>query len=180
MTAVRQFLATPRPRLGRTLLFLILALLAGASARSADPAPKPASDSLTVAVERFTARRYPEARELLARLVAAEPNNAAAHHYLGRTLTIRHDLPAIEEGLRHLARAAELEPRNAIYLGIYGGASLQHAGRTNSLLAATRGREAMERALTLDPDYLDAREGLFHFYQHHLENIDAELVKCYT
>lgn len=165
MTAVRQFLATQRPRLGRTLLFLILALIAGASARSADPAPKPASDSLNVAVERFTARRYPEARELLARLVAAEPNNAAAHHYLGRTLTIRHDLPAIEEGLRHLARAAELEPRNAIYLGIYGGASLQHAGRTNSLLAATRGREAMERALTLDPDYLDAREGLFHFYQ---------------
>jgi len=150
-----------RHRPGRTRLLLILALIAGPLARSADPAPA----SLAAALEHFTARRYPEARDALARLVAAEPSNAAAHHYLGRTLTIRHDLPAIEEGLRHLARAAELEPRNAVYLGIYGGASLQHAGRTHSLLAATRGREAMEQALSLDPDYLDAREGLFQFYQ---------------
>jgi hypothetical protein len=162
---VGQPLATPRPRPGRMLLFLVLALIAGPLARSADPAPSPAPASLAAALELFTARRYPEAREALARIVGAEPNHAAAHHYLGRTLTIRHDLPAIEEGLRHLARAAELEPRNAVYLGIYGGASLQHAGRTNSLLAARRGREAMEQALALDPDYLDAREGLFQFYQ---------------
>ncbi|MBL9210053.1 MAG: tetratricopeptide repeat protein [Opitutaceae bacterium] len=141
----------------------VLLLLAGPLFPAAAPAPAPAT--LPAAIELFTARRYPEARDALARLVAAEPDNAAAHHYLGRTLTVRHDLPAIEEGLRHLARAAELEPRNAVYLGIYGGASLQHAGRTNSLLAATRGREAMEKALALDPDYLDAREGLFQFYQ---------------
>jgi tetratricopeptide (TPR) repeat protein len=162
---VRPPLAVQRHRPGRTWLLLVCALLAGPAAWSADPAPSPAPASLAAALELFTARRYPEAREALARIAGAETNNAAAHHYLGRTLTIRHELSAIEEGLRHLARAAELEPRNAVYLGIYGGASLQHAGRTQSLLAATRGREAMEKALTLDPDYLDAREGLFQFYQ---------------
>ena len=41
---------------------------------------------------------------------------------------------------------------------------LQLAGRTTSYSAATKGREAMERAIALDPDYLDAREGLFQFY----------------
>lgn len=151
-------------RRGPALACLALfGLLARGPAAAAEPAPE--REPLTVAIELFTGRRYPEARVAFEKIVAAEPANAAAHHYLGRTLTARHDLPAIEEGLRHLARAADLEPRNAVYLGIYGGASLQHAGRTNSLVAATRGREAMERALAIDPGYLDAREGLFQFYQ---------------
>jgi len=152
-------------RSGRALTLLLFGLVTFPLALAAELPPTPAPAGLAAAVELFSARRFPEARDAFARLVAAEPGNAAAHHYLGRTLTLRHDLPAIEEGLRHLGRAAELEPRNAVYLGIYGGASLQHAGRTNSLLAATRGREAMEKALALDPDYLDAREGLFQFYQ---------------
>lgn len=136
-----------------------------ADTRPAGPTPPAAGETLSAAIDLFAARRYPEARAALERIVAAAPDNAAAHHYLGRTLIARHDLATVEEGLRHLARATELEPRHAVYLGVYGGAALQHAGRTRSLLNATRGREAMEQALALDPDYLDAREGLFHFYQ---------------
>ena len=117
------------------------------------------------ALSLFTARRYPEAREAFEKIVAADPKNAAAHHYLGRTITARNDTPALEEGLVSLAKAIELEPNNASYLGIFGGTSLQLAGRTSSLSAATKGRDAMEKALTIDPDYLTAREGLFQFYQ---------------
>lgn len=120
---------------------------------------------LATALELFSARRYPEARPLLEKIVAAEPNNAAAHHYLGRTITARNDNAAFAEGLPFLARAVELEPRNASYQGIYGGTSLQYAGRTQSVTAALRGRDAMLKALELDPDYLDAREGLYQFYQ---------------
>jgi cytochrome c-type biogenesis protein CcmH/NrfG len=148
--------------------FAAVALLAGhagaANMAPAEATPPPLA-TLAAAIDLFSARRYPEARVALERIVAANPGDATAHHYLGRTLVARHDLAAIEEGLRHLARAAELEPRNAVFLGIYGGAALQHAGRTRSPLTAIRGREAMEKALALDPDYLDAREGLFHFYQ---------------
>lgn len=152
-------------RLAAVVLLAGTAGAAGAEDVVPAKASPPPADALSAAIELFSARRYPEARVALERIVAATPDNAAALHYLGRTLVARHDLGAVEEGLRHLARAAELEPRNAVYLGIYGGAALQHAGRTRSLLHATRGREAMEQALALDPGYLDAREGLFHFYQ---------------
>lgn len=164
--------AAPRPARHLLARLAAVALFACAanSARAADAAPAGSSppeagETLAAAIELFSTRRFPEARAALERIVAAAPDNAAAHHYLGRTLVARHDLAAMEEGLRHLARATALEPRNAVYLGVYGGAALQHAGRTRSLANATRGREAMEQALALDPDYLDAREGLFHFYQ---------------
>src|SRR6185436_19616833 len=91
--------------------------------------------------------------------------NAEACHYLGRAITARNDNAAFEEGLKWLAKAVELEPNNAVYLGIYGGTSLQLAARNSSISAASKGRDAMEKALTIDPDYLAAREGLFQFYQ---------------
>lgn len=138
---------------------VLAACLAGAATGMA------AEASLDAALEHFHARRYPEATAVLQQIVAAAPDHAAAQHYLGRALTLRHDTAAIEEGLRHLARAAELAPTNAVYLGVYGGAVLQQAGRTRSPLAAARGRDALERALQLAPDNLDARQGLFHFYQ---------------
>jgi tetratricopeptide (TPR) repeat protein len=123
-----------------------------------------ATDDLKAAIDLFNAKRYPEARESLERVVAATPRNASACHYLGRAIVARNDNAAFEEGLKWLAKAVELEPNNASYLGIYGGASLQLAGRTSSLSAASKGREAMEKALTIDPKFLAAREGLFLFY----------------
>ncbi len=140
-------------------LAFAFALLCALTAVAAPPA------DLATAVQLFRARRYPEALPLLEKIVAAEPNNAAAHHYLGRTLTARNDNAAFAAGLPYLARATELEPDNATYHGIYGGTSLQYAGRTQSVTAALRGRDAMLRAIELNPDYLDAREGLFQFYQ---------------
>lgn len=151
---------SPHRRSGAFARGLVLAAcLAGAAAGS------PGEESLAAALAHFHARRYPEATVALRQIVATAPDHAAARHYLGRTLVTRHDAAAIEEGLRHLARATELAPDNAVYLGVYGGALLQQAGRTRSPLAATRGRDALERTLQLAPDNLDAREGLFHFYQ---------------
>lgn len=124
-----------------------------------------ASGDFAAAHALFGARRYPEARIALEKILAAEPRHAAACHYLGRAIAARNDAIALDEALPWLAKAVELEPKNAIYLGIYGGILLQQAGRTASYSAATKGREAMEKAIALDPDYLDAREGLFQFYQ---------------
>ena len=94
----------------------------------------------------------------------AEPKNAAAAYYYGMTIRRRGDTTALDEAVPWLAKAAELEPTNATYLGDFGGSSLQLAGKTRSLSAATRGREAMIRAVELNPDYLDAREGLMQYY----------------
>lgn len=147
----------------RTARLLVLALFMAAM-RTASFAAAPADGDFEAALALFKAKRYPEARAAFEKLVAADPNSAAAVHYLGRTIIARNDPAALENGLVWLAKAVELEPNNAVYLGIYGGASLQLAGRTNSLSAANRGREAMEKALAINPDYLEAREGLFQFY----------------
>ena len=110
-------------------------------------------------------KRFPEARAALEKLIVAEPKNAAACHLLGLAIKPRNDNAALEEALKWLAKAVELEPDNALYLGDYGGTSLQLASRTTSYAAATKGRDAMEKAVALKPDYLDAHEGLVQFYQ---------------
>jgi tetratricopeptide (TPR) repeat protein len=149
----------------RAFSFLFTFMLVGATfLLSAPLAGADSSADLKSAVALFESRQYPDARVALEKIVAAEPNNATACHYLGRVLIARNDQTAFAEGLKWLARAAELDPGNAIFLGIYGGASLQHAGRTSSFSAATKGRDAMEKAIAIDPGYLDAREGLFQFY----------------
>lgn len=140
-------------------------LLAFAIAPALAAAGTPAGEAWREAETLFQQRRYPEARAVLEKIVAAEPKNAAARHLLGRCWVARNDPEAIAEGTKHLAAAVELEPDNAIYLGIYGGTLLQAASRTTSISAATKGRDAMEKAVKLDPGYLDAREGLFQFYE---------------
>jgi tetratricopeptide (TPR) repeat protein len=147
----------------RTVRLLVLALSVVATL-AAGFAAAPADSGFEAALALFKAKRYPEARVAFEKLAVANRNNAAAVHYLGRTIIARNDPVALEEGLAWLGKAVELDPNNAVYLGIYGGASLQLAGRTNSLSAANRGREAMEKALAINPDYLEAREGLFQFY----------------
>ena len=147
----------------RTARFLAIAVSAAAMLVSSFAAA-PAERGIDAALALFKARRYPEARVAFEKLLAVNPNNAAAAHYLGRTILARNDQAAVEESLGWLGKAVELDPTNAVYLGVFGGASLQLAGRTNSLSAANKGREAMEKALAINPDYLEAREGLFQFY----------------
>ena len=124
-----------------------------------------AASDLDAAKTLLETKRFPEARAALEKIVATEPKNAAACHLLGLAIKPRNDNAALEEALTWLAKAVELEPANAIYLGDYGGTSLQLASRTTSYAAATKGRDAMEKAVTLKPDYLDAHEGLVQFYQ---------------
>lgn len=110
------------------------------------------------------AKRYPEAKAALEQIVAADPKHAGACHALGMLLRTRSDPAALEEAVKWLGQAAQLEPSNPRYLGDFGGSSLQLASRTRSISAASQGREAMEKAVALDPGYLDARQGLFEYY----------------
>lgn len=123
-----------------------------------------AAASLDEAVALFQAHRYPEARSAFEQIVAREPANAAAAYYLGLAWKLRSDSNALEEAVKWLGKAAELAPNNARYLADLGGTALELASRTRSLTAALKGRDAMEKSLTLDPENLDSREGLFEFY----------------
>lgn len=123
------------------------------------------AQTLEDAIALYRDRRFPEARAALEKIANREPGNAAACYYLGMTLKRRADATALDDAIRWLEKAATLEPTNAHYLADFGGTSLQLAAKNRSYSAATRGRDAMEKSLALDPANLDARVGLFHFYR---------------
>jgi len=140
------------------LAALTLALIAGPVLAT------PLDDAIAL----YDAKKFPEARAALEKLTAAEPTNAAAAHHLGLTLLRRGDASALNDAVPWLAKAAELEPTNATYLADFGGPSMQLAGKTKSLTAAAsaanKGKEAMIKSLEINPDNLDAHEGLMQFY----------------
>lgn len=143
----------------------LLAVVVVTTVVSADPAPNLGEiGSLDAAIALFKSKRFPEARAAFEAITAAEPKNAAACYYLGMTLLRRGDSRALADAVPWLERAAALNPGNADYLADFGGASLRLADRARSLSAATRGRDAMEKSLTINPANLDAREGLYQFY----------------
>jgi tetratricopeptide (TPR) repeat protein len=120
---------------------------------------------LDSAIALYQARKFPDARAAFEALVATEPHNAAACYYLGMTLRRRGDDRALDDAIVWLEKAAQLEPNNAKYLADYGGTSLQLAAKHRSVGAATRGRDAMEKSLKLEPNNIEARMGLMQFYQ---------------
>ena len=140
--------------MGFSLRLLLLLALAGAV--RADP-------DLDRAVQLYGARQYPEARAALEKIAAARPQDAAACYYLGMTLDEGDDA-ARDAAVGWLEKAVALAPTNSTYLGEYGGTCLEMADKHHSFTFATRGRNAMERAIALDPNNLDARQGLMQFY----------------
>jgi len=140
------------------IIRLLLLLFSGLSVLAAE------ATTVADAIQLYRQKRYPEARVAFERIVAREPANAEACYYLGMTLRRRGDANALNDALPWMQKAAGLAPNNAEYLADFGGMSLLSAAQHNSLGAATRGRDAMEKSLQLDPENLDARDGLIQFY----------------
>ena len=142
----------------------IFPLLTAALALSLIAPAARADAALDAAIALFKAKQFPAARAALEKIAAAEPANAAACYYLGQTVLRRGDATALDDAVPWFEKASQLEPNNAKYLADFGGASMQLAGKNTSYSAAAKGRDAMEQAIKLDPDNLDAREGLMQFY----------------
>jgi tetratricopeptide (TPR) repeat protein len=93
-----------------------------------------------------TTRRLAESGELLARAVAVQPGNAAAHNNRGVVLK---DLRRFDQALDSYQRALELKPDFAA----------AHNNRGNVLIELRRFEEALccyDRALQINADYADA------------------------
>ncbi len=123
-----------------------------------------AAPSLEDAIALYQKSEYTQARAMLEQVIAAQPNNAEACYYMALIAAQPADAAAFESAVKWISRAIQLDPRNSKYEGTLGGDSLQLAGKTRSYSDAMRGREAMEKAIALDPNNLDAREGLMQFY----------------
>jgi len=127
----------------------------------------------------FEAKRYPEARVVIEKIAAAEPNNAEAQFYLGVLAEMRGDL---DEAVAHLERATALTPANSNYVlelgGAYGQAA-QKAGLFSKFGLAKKCQAALEKAVALDPDNLDARNGLLSYYRQAPSIIGGGIAKAY-
>jgi tetratricopeptide (TPR) repeat protein len=85
------------------------------SAATAAPSGGSASDEIQSGLTAFAKHRFPAARAAFERAVAADPQSAAAHYYLGYTIykiaePKRHDSPGKKEAAEHFAKAYELDP----------------------------------------------------------------------
>jgi tetratricopeptide (TPR) repeat protein len=115
-------------------------------------------------VRLFQQGRLAEARAALESVASATPSNATALFYLGRIALSGDDA---KEAERRFEAAMKLDDRSALYhlwLGRACGTQAQRAGKLSQALLARRTRNEFERAVALDPDYLDAREGLVSYY----------------
>lgn len=117
------------------------------------------------AIALYKEKKTLEARAALETLTAAEPGNAEACYYLGLTLLRTHDPKLLESAVAWFKKAVDLQPENVAYLFEYGGNCLNLSDKTRSLSTANRGRDALEKLLTLAPAHLEAHVALYQFYE---------------
>jgi len=94
--------------------------------------------------------RLAEAQILYERVLAADPGNAEALHFLG---LLRHQLGAREEGIGYVRKALESAPRYASAHSNLGNMLLEREDMDGA-------EQAYRRALELAPDLVDAKNNL--------------------
>lgn len=142
----------PPLRSSLALVFLTLALTATAS---------PQFDA---ARDLYTQRKDAEAKTAFEALARAEPRNAEVSLYLGRLAMRARDF---DTAIKHFEKAIELDPKRSAYHLDLGGAygnKAQSAGLLSKASLAGKSRNALEKAVELDPRSIDARNGLLQFY----------------
>jgi tetratricopeptide (TPR) repeat protein len=148
--------------LGVVLAVVLTVVLAHPSPASAQGA---VSESDRDAGDRlFDARRYDDAQRRLEGAMKSDPRDARSAMLLGGIALVRGDGTA---GVKWLERAVGLAPNDAQarwWLGRAYARQLARAGRLAQIRIAGRMREALERAVALDPSLVEARLDLMRFY----------------
>ncbi len=152
----------------RSLVFALLTLLLAAAAPAASAAPAaPSSSSAVQRASRWIEEeRFPEAERTLRQVLASRPADTEAIYYLGRVYL---ETERVDEAVKHYERAAKRhDDSSRVQQGLgeaYAVAALQ-ASVFRQLGLARDARTAMERAVRLDPDNVEARVSLFEYYRH--------------
>lgn len=141
-----------RPLLPSLLASLLLATSALGSA------------TFDAARELYSQRKDAEAREAFTALARAEPNNAEAVFYLGRLAMRARDF---DTAIKFFEEAVKIDDKKAAYYLELGGAygnKAQNSGLFGKASLAGKSRNALEKAVELAPDNIEARNGLVQFY----------------
>ncbi len=137
--------------------------LVAAAVLALQPSAWGAEAALSSGIQAFNARRFEEARALLEPYARKNPKDAEAAFYLGKIwLYLRKADPAAE----WLEKAVALAPGRSEYLDWLGRAYGEHALEASVFAKpglARKTREAWEKAVTADPNNLDARSDLMTY-----------------
>lgn len=158
-------------RLRRLFLPLLAAVLLAAPAVHA---------SFDEAFALYQEKRYPDAQVAFSRLAAAEPQDGRHRFYLGAIAMRRNDT---DDAIHQFEQAVALDPKNASYHLELGGAYGAAAGKASLMSKmgwARKCRASLERAVELDPDNLDARNGLITFYRQAPGIVGGGIGKAYA
>ncbi len=136
-------------------LLLLFAIAVPLGAQSAD---------LGAGIAHYNARRWAEAHTFFASATKTQPRNADAALWYGRTL-LSEDKPG--DAHDWFEKAASLDPtRSEAHLWVARalGVQAQRANVVRQPFLARRVKSAVDRAIELDPDNIDAREMRWQFY----------------
>jgi tetratricopeptide (TPR) repeat protein len=115
-------------------------------------------------VKLFEGRQYAAARSYFERALSANARDAEAAMYLGRLAMIDNK---DDQAAKLFERAIAAAPDNSDYhmwLGRAYGRQAQRAGALSKIGLAKKTRAAMEKAVTLDGNNVEAREDLMQYY----------------
>jgi tetratricopeptide (TPR) repeat protein len=142
----------------------LASVAASAVAQTAAPPAPPVADA-RAGITLFEARRFDDARGILAPLAeGAKSSDAEVLFYAGRLALRARDYST---AVRYLERAAVLDVANSLHAMWLGRAYAQDAingSKVRLVFVARRSKNAFERAIALDPENIQARLDLGQYY----------------
>lgn len=165
---------SPTRRAASSALLLLPLLMTPATPAAA----RSAAQSLQRGAELVEEGRFPEAERVLRQALSADGQRAEAAYYLGRVYLETGRAPA---AIRLLEGMAGREPRSSrIQQGLGEAYAVEalSASVFRQIGLARASRQALERAVALDPDNVEARVSLFEFYRHAPGAVGGSLEKA--
>lgn len=136
----------------------------GLRAADADLAHPP-SHAITRGQEMFEQHRFRSAEGFFLEELKSHPQNVEALVYLGRIAFEENDLPKAIEFFEKAAAAAPQDSSTFHWLGRAYGVRARDLGPPRGMGPARAAKHALEKAVSLDPNNLEARVDLVTFYK---------------
>jgi tetratricopeptide (TPR) repeat protein len=136
--------------------------------------PRSAELQVGLGIALYSRTRYDQAIDALCRAIDLNPNDPRPYEFLGQIYDVS---PLQAQAVtQRFARYARLQPHNAKALYYYG-LSLWKASRTQSQsINSVKVNTLLERAVSLDPGFAEARLelGILYFQQHRFADAVAQ------
>jgi tetratricopeptide (TPR) repeat protein len=139
-----------------------------------------AETPIEAAIGQYRAKDYLAAQTAFEQLAAADPQNAEVQFYLG---VIAERQSNVDAAILHLEKATQLNPANSTYMLELGGAygmAAKKAGLLSKMGWAKKCVAALEKSVELDPENLNARNGLISYYREAPSFVGGGIDKAYV